>query len=410
MNAAQPSHAGPSVLTPGRWRLAFVAASLVIAMHALWAAWLSGSPLPPIVVPRQANGDAVLGEVSLRLGPEMSPVLVELHTRLVGGGAPRCEFELIAPDGRTVAQRDTGAPERDPDSGRSGFDQRRLEEERVTRLARFEVTKAGPHRLRVSVTPGEWQELRTVEIRAQRNAAESHFFRNLAALVLIYVAIGQWRKGRTSPTPSTPAEPRQPPSPALPPEERRRRRIQLEGLALLISVVRLPLIGSYTALLIIALIVGFGFGDGGSRWEAAKGVLESLAGYERYLAWVLPQGEYHGWEVAWVLGAIGGTITFAIYLFTLPFRLLLPPRPPPTFRQRAGRMFYWHVALVVACGFWWAGQPGLTGETYEEMLIVFSVLNAMLYGPALLLATVTGWIERSIGQLAAPSRGGWRQN
>jgi hypothetical protein len=385
--------------SPLGWlRLAGAAASLVILVHAVWVAWFSGTALAPIDLSRRADGSFAIQQAVLELNPEMSPVLVEIGVETRGDGSLEFDYELTAPDGRTVVKFHGPPPARLPG------EQRQSVWQGSTDVARFAVDRAGRYTLRATVIAGAWQELRAAQIRVRRNATESHFFRNMLGLVLIYVAIGRWLKWRTgAPPPAAEIEAAAPPSgPALTTSERWKERLVLEVSALVVSLVRVPLTGYYAAVILIGIAMGLE-GGGGSRANAVEAFIKSDLG-GRILSWVLPQGEFHGWAGLWALGWAAGIATLAIYLVTLPVRLLWPRRPPLTFGARARRLFWLHVALVVGAAIW-SWQNSMVGNaSYEEAIIFYTFFVAVAYPPALLLSATTGGIEARLERLESSRR------
>lgn len=394
---------------PTRWRFALplglaghlrnrqailAIAALLITVHALWAAWWSGTLVSATNLPPGSGNGAELSGHELELRPEFCPVLIEIRAEWKGRSSPSYSYKLEAPNGEVVV--DYHEPVNPPENERIAT------RSHHTRVARLEQVQAGTYRLRVRLEQVAGEQLLSAQIRVRRNVTESHFFRNMLGLALLYWAVGKWRQ-RNAGTPSGSLAPAVPSTPTSVPASPRlggnwRQRLVLEGLALGLSVARTPLVGFYVAWIGLVYFVGLHSLEG-ARWEATKAVFQPIL-KSGYLDRVVPRGEFAGLQAAWVLGCAGGLAAFALYLVTLPVRLFLPPRPRRSFRARARRLFTIHAAMITLAAIWWWRQPMPFNATYEEMIIALSVLNlTVLYLPALVLTQFAAMIETAFERL-----------
>jgi hypothetical protein len=384
----------------------FAVAAAAIVAYAVWAGF-SGTPLAELPLRMERTAADGSATASVPLTPEMSPV--QLQVRYAHRSPKNAGFGVVVtdPHGRILARRGRFTSPKAAGSERA-------EDPVLSTLCVFPVTVAGNYAVSVRTDGEGAADLAITALVLEKNSFESHFFRNFFLLGAAFAGAVWWWKRRYFPVarskaaregPGTPPEAAAPDrsagAPGTSPLKRLGLRALLEGLELLVSAARVPLLGIY-ALLIFIAVMGL-LGESLDAQDIDK-VLQS-PWFQRAMDHFFPEGHYEGNEVLWVFGEAAGIVTLALYLLTLPVRMFLKERPRPTFRQRAGRLF---AATLVSLVLYAAAllAVGREGFAYEETVGWVVLFAGLLMVPSLLFIAVLARIEAAIAGIERRSRGG----
>lgn len=369
----------------------------VVLFYSIWAAWFAGSALPPTSVSLRVEGALATGTVTVPLAKEMSLVRVQLAVRAHTWAEFELSTEVCDPKGVVVFHH------RSTHSGDRKTPGRVVES--TWGIGLFDVKESGAYRFTLSVTPGKnGGGLESAELQLRGNSRDAHFFRNGFFVLGAAVVAGWWWKRRYAPPVGSDSAPGSGEPEAwsradrdaitYSPVERFLRRAALEGLSLLLSAARVPILGAYGMIVSIAGFALFG-GFSPNSLEAALASPHVV----RVLGWLLPQGEHHGWAALFAMGQSAGTVVLIFHLVTLPLRWLLSARRKPTFGQKAKRFLWLNLGFlgVLALGFPWVKLQ--TGVEYWDALGIFTLMTSIVFVPALVLLGISTAIEHAIDRL-----------
>jgi len=391
-----------------RLLVVFVASGAVVIAYAIWAMGYSGVALPSVPLSLHRDGNTVTGTATMTLGSAMKPLRLglaeQLHSR------PDSRFSIQVRDGQ-------GGLIYDSSSTHLGI---KSAPDHVTdwssTMGTIDVPQDGTYLFTCrwdSTEPGRVIEGARLQLR--RNTRETGFMRN-AFLVFGAGLVGSWwwlhryrsvfRRQSAVAEPAAPpllehesagalaaaAPGRSPPGPSSPMQMV--RLVTLEVLGFLLSSVRLPIVGAYGVLVIIAGASLFS-GIAPNSFTA----LMELPLTARILMWIYPQGHYEGTDVLLATGRAIGFVTLAFYLLTLLLRAFLPKRPPSTFGRKIKRLCQWNLLFfgIMAVGLPFAKLP--PGQGYWDVLGVFTFFLVTVFVPALALLAVSCGIEYAISRV-----------
>jgi hypothetical protein len=114
------------------------------------------------------------------------------------------------------------------------------------------------------------------------------------------------------------------------------------------------------------------------------------------------QVELHGWDVITYLAGVGGVFLLALYLVTLPLRLLVRRRSPPSFRRSALALLAFSFALWVLLALALRHAPyAQEPAKYWEQARTYATILATIYPFALIFVAISVRIRKTMAVLEA---------